>query len=54
MMRSLLFLLLVLFSTLANVYGDERRHDPGNDVENAWHSETSGKSMEDDVQKFSQ
>jgi len=53
-MYSLLFLLVVVFSTLVNVRGDEIRHDPGNDVENAWHSETSGKSMEDDVQKFSQ
>ena len=52
-MRSLLFLLLVLFSTLANVYDDERCHDPGSDVEKYWHIETSGKSMEDDVQKFS-
>lgn len=53
MMRSLLFLLLVLLSTLANVGGDDRCHDPGSDGESYWHRETSGKNIEDDIQKFS-
>ena len=52
-MRSLFFLLVVVCSTLVNVRGDDIRHDPGNDVENYWRIDTSGKSMEDDVQKFS-
>jgi len=52
MMRSLFFLLLVLFSALANVHGDAMCHDPGSDVERYWHLDTSGKSMEDDLQKL--
>jgi len=52
-MRSLLFLLLVVFATLAHGHDNGMRHDPGSDVERYWHGGTSGTNMEDDVQKFS-
>jgi hypothetical protein len=52
-MRSLLFLLLVFFSTLAHVTGHDIRDDPRNDAEMSWHLDTAGKHMEDDIQKLS-
>jgi hypothetical protein len=52
-MRSLLFLLLVIFSMLANVTGYDIRYNPGNDVEMSWHLDTAEKHMEDDIQKLS-
>ncbi len=50
-MRSLLLLLVVLFSTLANLNGYDMRRDPGSDVEISWHRETTGHSMEDVIKK---
>ena len=52
-MRSLLFLLLTSLSMLANVTGYDIRYDPRNDADMFWHSETAGKHMEDDIQKWS-
>jgi hypothetical protein len=52
-MRSLLFLLLVLFSMLAPVSDDDRHHNLDSDVERYLRGETAGKNMEDDLQKFS-
>ena len=52
MLSSLLFLLVVVFSTLANVRGDTLRGDLGSDVELSWYRETTGKSLEDAIQKL--
>jgi hypothetical protein len=52
MLPSLLFLLVVVFSTLANVRGGTLRGDLGSDVELSWYRETTGKSLEDAIQKL--
>jgi hypothetical protein len=52
-MRSLLFLLLAFLSMLANVTEYDIRYDPRNDAEMSWHLDTTGKHMEDDIQKLS-
>jgi hypothetical protein len=52
MLPSLLFLLLVLFSTLANVNGYDMRRDPTSDVEMSWYRATAGTSMEDAIRKL--
>jgi hypothetical protein len=51
-MRSLLFLLVMVFSLWANVRGPDINHDPGSEVERLWHRTTSDTGMEDDLQKF--
>ncbi len=52
MLPSLLFLLVVFLSTLANIHGDAMRYAPGSDVELSWQRDTSSKTMEDDIQKL--
>ena len=52
MVRSLLFLLVMVFSMLANIHGDAMRYVPGSDGELSWQRDTSSKTMEDDIQKF--
>jgi len=51
-MRSLLFLLLVFLSTLANINGYDMRRDPGSDIELYWQRDTSDQRMEDDIQRL--
>ena len=52
MVRSLLFLLVMVFSMLANIHGDAMRYVPGSDGELSWQRDTSSKTMEDDIQKL--
>ena len=52
MVRSLLFLLVMVFSLLATIQGDVMRYAPGSDVELDWQRDTSSKTMEDDIQKL--
>lgn len=52
-MRSLLFLLLVLFSMLTNVESYDICHNLSNDVESPWHFETTNQGVDEDIQKFS-
>jgi hypothetical protein len=52
MLPCLLFLLVVLFSTLANVNGYDMHRDSGSDVERSWYINTSGQSMEDVIRKL--
>ena len=52
-MRSLLFLLLVFLSLLANITGYDRRDDLRSDAEMSWPLDTAGKHLKDDIQKLS-
>ena len=52
MVRSLLFLLVMVFSMSATIQGDVMRYAPGSDVELSWQQGTSSKTMEDDIQKL--
>ena len=38
---------------LADVPGYDIRYDPRNDAEMSWYLDTTGKHMEDDIQKLS-
>ena len=53
-MRSLLFLLLVFLSILANVTGYDMHDDLRNNAEMSWPLDTAGKPLKDDIQKLSQ
>ena len=52
MLPSLLFLLLVLFSTLANLNSYDTHCDPGSDVELSWNRAAAGQSTEDVIKKL--
>jgi len=52
MLRSLLFLLVLVFSLLGNIRGDAMRSDPTSDVELSWYRATTEKSTEDVIKKL--
>jgi len=52
MMRSLLFLLVMVCSLLAHVRDADFNHDPGSDAEMLRHKVPAGMSMEETIQKF--